>query len=487
MTTASINFSAGTTITSNWLNAVDEAVFDDIINVKLWGATGNGSTNDYAAIQSALDFATDNEVTGAGKGYKLYFPPGTYLIGTTLRVPNATVIEGAGRQQTIFRPYSGLTGPMFTDKGNASKIFLKHFRAEAMGTAGVTAIIKMGYNSSPFAQAEMYDLFLSGDIPGGATYLTGCKTVDLVTNVATITEVETGYADYSFYLGPNSTVTIFNRCFSINAGIRDFSLNGSASLNDCEIEAPIAACVGVYCSRETVINNLSYSQANATTNPYAIEIDVNCPLFSLNGFTHLPGAGSVLTNVIKDNRSGVPTNWPVISTNTKNLATTGDSVDSLYPPTVRNMKLQCFCLRITNTAGTIQHRISANNSSSSSTFAEKINAASGTLQNTPTGADAGTAFAFGGKRSSANTNAFIFDTGAQIVVDQLLMANIVFNDTSTAYSVLPTFDTYNVNGTSKVRLVFYFYNSTTGAALALDTVNIAAGKKIDILFMGYLA
>jgi len=77
--TASTNFSAGTVYTSAWGNAVDQAVFDDVIDVKLYGATGNGTDDDYAAIMTAL--------AALPNGGMLYFPPGTYIISQCILLP----------------------------------------------------------------------------------------------------------------------------------------------------------------------------------------------------------------------------------------------------------------------------------------------------------------------------------------------------------------------------------------------------------------
>lgn len=78
--TASINFSAGTTVSSTWLNAIDAHVFDYSFNVKDYGAVGNGIVDDTAAIQAAIT---------AAAGAAIYVPKGTYKVTATLYQPAA--------------------------------------------------------------------------------------------------------------------------------------------------------------------------------------------------------------------------------------------------------------------------------------------------------------------------------------------------------------------------------------------------------------
>ena len=61
-------------------------------NVKDFGATGDGVTDDSAAIQAALDL----------KG-QVYIPAGTYLINTSLRIKSNTKLYGDGIEATILK------------------------------------------------------------------------------------------------------------------------------------------------------------------------------------------------------------------------------------------------------------------------------------------------------------------------------------------------------------------------------------------------
>lgn len=69
-----------------------------VFNVKDYGATGNGSTDDKAACQAAIDAAQAGGYYGGGI---VYFPPGTYILGSTLLVKEGNVtLSGAGMRAT---------------------------------------------------------------------------------------------------------------------------------------------------------------------------------------------------------------------------------------------------------------------------------------------------------------------------------------------------------------------------------------------------
>lgn len=65
------------------------------VDVRQFGATGDGETDDHAALQAALDRA-------AGQ-FELYVPPGTYRISQALEFPSNTRLFGTGSDLTIFK------------------------------------------------------------------------------------------------------------------------------------------------------------------------------------------------------------------------------------------------------------------------------------------------------------------------------------------------------------------------------------------------
>ena len=73
----------------------------DTVSVIDFGATGNGSTDDTAAIQAGINYCRTNHAT-------LYVPPGTYVISTLdLTQGTGFSVVGAGRGVTTFMPKSG--------------------------------------------------------------------------------------------------------------------------------------------------------------------------------------------------------------------------------------------------------------------------------------------------------------------------------------------------------------------------------------------
>jgi hypothetical protein len=79
-----------------------------VFNVKAYGATGDGSTDDTADIEAAV--ASAEAVHGT-----VYFPPGTYKTTSTLSLPSNTGLLGAGSDRTLLK-YAG-TGVGFSWSG----------------------------------------------------------------------------------------------------------------------------------------------------------------------------------------------------------------------------------------------------------------------------------------------------------------------------------------------------------------------------------
>src|SRR5581483_640932 len=68
-----------------------------VVNVQDYGATGNGITDDATAIQAAVAAVT-------GTGGTVYFPPGTYKVGTAIVPASNVALIGSGVGSAIIAP-----------------------------------------------------------------------------------------------------------------------------------------------------------------------------------------------------------------------------------------------------------------------------------------------------------------------------------------------------------------------------------------------
>lgn len=86
---------------------------DDVINVKDFGAVGDGSSDDTKAIQDAVNHAL-NSFTWPNRP-PVYFPTGTYLTDTIYGVSGSVpLLIGADVQHTRIQHISGSAAPLFS-------------------------------------------------------------------------------------------------------------------------------------------------------------------------------------------------------------------------------------------------------------------------------------------------------------------------------------------------------------------------------------
>lgn len=164
------------------------------------------------------------------------------------------------------------------------------------------------------------------------------------------------------------------------------------------------------------------------------------------------------------------------------------TVQNYVDSSTGNLTDQSWTLWIQNNAGTLQHTfISDPGGAALSNYVSRINAASSSFTTTPTGADASTPMAAGGKIGSGSANFFWCDTAVQIPVNAQMAVSIGTNSTGTAVNVQAQFSSLNINGVTRVRLALGFTNAATGAAFNLNTTNIPAGTFLKVVFYGKLA
>jgi hypothetical protein len=132
-------------------------------NVKAFGATGDGVTDDSAAIQAAADAIPDT-------GGVLYFPEGTYAIETGIVLPSSRniTIKGACRTDTLLITTSAIT--MFTCPSNLGYVFedITLF-GPSLGTTsvGVSFSVDLTTALAVFNRCDLFAFDTMVDLVGG--------------------------------------------------------------------------------------------------------------------------------------------------------------------------------------------------------------------------------------------------------------------------------------------------------------------------------
>lgn len=96
---------------------------DDIVNVRDFGATGDGSTDDTAAIQRAIDeiYFGGFALTQPKLRRAIHFSAGTYLISSSLKLPSYATLIGEGADRVVIRQNSNLF-PLVQLKDSSNQI-----------------------------------------------------------------------------------------------------------------------------------------------------------------------------------------------------------------------------------------------------------------------------------------------------------------------------------------------------------------------------
>lgn len=440
-----------------------------------WGAKGDASADASSGTDCTAAFSKAiTASTLSGGGVVAILPirtgPGNFLMGNVV-LPPATDIRGEGRHVTNFVCKLGTVGKWWTDNGSASKVVLADFAMYAAGVA-VTHGLQLGRNGVEHGtEGYLRELWIRDCNAVGAIGL------DVNSNVG-------------FY----STITVqaCSKCIVIGGSpshLRALAVmqptEVGADLSYCtveglHIEAPGNACVPLKLTRNTYIRGLSIALANGTTISHLTELNAATTSWSINGldlfFNTLPGS----VTVSGGNFKRADGTFFGGNGTAGNLGGIGS-----YSSETAGQKMQAFTLRVTNTAGVLQHRISTVTGNLSN-FASRINGASATLVTTPTGSDAVTAMLSGGKIGSASPSVFHFDTANQKDADGLFMGGDVWTSAGVALVSIASMQSVNINGVSRLRLALQFFNAATGAAYDLTTANIGVGTTVQCNFLGYL-
>jgi len=179
------------------------ALNNEIINVKEFGATGDGVTDDTAAIAAAFAVADDGDT--------VFFPKGHYYVSDTFTITSKHInLKGFGKGSQIFQSadkdlfvYDGTGEPSTCLSGiDISDLFL----GSAATTAGTCLLKLIRVNNSNFS-----NIFLLGSYYG--IHLNGCL-IPTLTNIRGSVNISGFFETPStnqcwIYLDKNSSVPAF--------------------------------------------------------------------------------------------------------------------------------------------------------------------------------------------------------------------------------------------------------------------------------------
>ncbi len=140
---------------------------EDIVSVKDFGATGDGSTNDFVAIQNAI-----NAARGASK---VYFPKGTYRVNRTIEIPSNSHLIGSGKS-TIIKMVDNVGRDTTLMRTGRREVTLNATYAQSGTTVTVTITGNHGVNAADGSTRTNYSVFapltqrlVTADFTSGST------------------------------------------------------------------------------------------------------------------------------------------------------------------------------------------------------------------------------------------------------------------------------------------------------------------------------
>lgn len=201
--------------TNNYIKAKNN-IF--VYNVKDYGATGNGTTDDTSAIQSALNAIPS-------QGGVVYFPQGTYIITDTLTIKSYTTVLGAGTNTIVQQQSTNKHGFYGADKvkvsfqslaiygpgsgvGTGKGIFLERTGSTAASNCAFRDLIIKFWGSHGFHGNTLIASVLENvrvDTVGGHGFLFDSNTTS--TSIVSCYAVSTQQAGFVIQTGSYNTFT----------------------------------------------------------------------------------------------------------------------------------------------------------------------------------------------------------------------------------------------------------------------------------------
>ena len=188
-----------------------------------FGATGNGSTDDTAAIQAAV-----TACIGAGSGI-VFFPPGTYKISSALAVnagPVSITLQGSGPQASIIKQTSttanGITISSSSGEVDNPQVFGLQILGPGSGS-GTGVSVSAAAGASPVESLSMRDVLIESF--GGWGFIGETIITSILDNVTCQSNRAGGFYLEAGGAGDGSSTTMTSCYALLNTG-RGYYISG---------------------------------------------------------------------------------------------------------------------------------------------------------------------------------------------------------------------------------------------------------------------
>lgn len=294
-------FTPGTVVDSIWLNDVNHRVYTDIINVKNYGAVGDGSHDDTEAIQAALTEATTMAASGVVPA--VYLPKGIYLVGDLYFSPSTSGVEnnapaaliGQGIRATILKAKSGTTTVIHAK--NTSLRLFRDFWVDCDNKAGTGIDTDWDVSAGPSLNNVYSNIRVSSytNIGWKALNNNDCSWIKVgIVNPTTTNQTALDMDAVGGMVSIDSITTIGGY---IDVGAQDIHLGIGCVTQGIRLKYAglnLLQVVGGY--HYTNINNNCIIEV--ATGYRTVGIDLNGHIESPGGGTLISGGGSLTTYVI---------------------------------------------------------------------------------------------------------------------------------------------------------------------------------------------